>query len=196
MDALSDMATLGHTGYTGTSLVVSQPNDTIVILLTNRVHPTRSTPTSNPLRRMVARLTADAIPVTPPGKGKEYAWFSGYGDYCDNVLLGEVHDEKQVTLAFDTWYRTEPIADNGVVEVSTDGETWQGLSGQFTGNSGGWKSEKLPLPEGTKYFRFRYVTDASVNGRGWYVHQVRLQRADGKVTTPQLTSTSWERRNN
>lgn len=137
MDALSDMATLGHTGYTGTSLVVSQPNDTIVILLTNRVHPTRSTPTSNPLRRMVARLTADAIPVTPPGKGKEYAWFSGYGDYCDNVLLGEVHDEKQVTLAFDTWYRTEPIADNGVVEVSTDGETWQGLSGQFTGNSGG-----------------------------------------------------------
>ncbi|MFC7392870.1 serine hydrolase domain-containing protein [Scopulibacillus cellulosilyticus] len=61
MDALTAPNTMGHTGFTGTSVVISPKNNTIVILLTNRVHPTRHTPSINNIRRTIARLTADAI---------------------------------------------------------------------------------------------------------------------------------------
>lgn len=61
MDALSNEGSLGHTGYTGTSIVVNQENDTIAILLTNRVHPSRKTVSTNVARRPFARLVADAI---------------------------------------------------------------------------------------------------------------------------------------
>lgn len=61
MDGLADSNTMGHTGYTGTSIVVSPSKDTIAILLTNRVHPTRDTPSTNLIRKKVAGKTADAI---------------------------------------------------------------------------------------------------------------------------------------
>lgn len=61
MGGLADSKTMGHTGYTGTSIVVSPNKDTIAILLTNRVHPTSDTPSTNPIRQKVAQKTADAI---------------------------------------------------------------------------------------------------------------------------------------
>lgn len=61
MDGLAESNTMGHTGYTGTSIVVSPNKNTIAILLTNRVHPTRDTASTNPIRREVAGKTADAI---------------------------------------------------------------------------------------------------------------------------------------
>lgn len=64
MGMLAEEDTFGHTGYTGTSLVVSPRLDTIVILLTNRVHPTRDTVSTNPIRKKVAEKTASSI----------YAW--------------------------------------------------------------------------------------------------------------------------
>lgn len=45
----------GHTGFTGTSLVVDPARRLTVVLLTNRVHPTRATDV-NPTRRAVADL--------------------------------------------------------------------------------------------------------------------------------------------
>ena len=45
-----------------------------VILLTNRVHPSRNWGSNNPARRAVARDLARAIPVRPRGPT---AWFSG-----------------------------------------------------------------------------------------------------------------------
>lgn len=59
MDTKFDSASYGHTGYTGTSLVISPNKETVVILLTNRVHPTRDTPSINALRREVARLASE-----------------------------------------------------------------------------------------------------------------------------------------
>ncbi|MBE3555689.1 MAG: hypothetical protein IMW91_01205 [Firmicutes bacterium] len=47
-------------------MVVSPDNRIICILLTNRVHPTRNTPSINPLRRGVARQAALAIAVPLP----------------------------------------------------------------------------------------------------------------------------------
>ncbi|UJL45937.1 beta-lactamase family protein [Virgibacillus sp. NKC19-16] len=61
MGALSEPSTLGHTGFTGTSIVISPSKDAVAILLTNKVHPTREAPSTNPLRQAVAQKTADAI---------------------------------------------------------------------------------------------------------------------------------------
>src|SRR5699024_7154930 len=57
MDRLAKSNTLGHTGYTGTSIVVSPNNNTIAMLLTNRVHPTAETVSTNPTRQLVAEKT-------------------------------------------------------------------------------------------------------------------------------------------
>jgi beta-glucosidase-like glycosyl hydrolase/CubicO group peptidase (beta-lactamase class C family) len=51
----------GHTGYTGTSIWMDPELDLWVILLTNRVHPTRENQKHIPLRRAVADAAALAI---------------------------------------------------------------------------------------------------------------------------------------
>lgn len=48
----------GHTGFTGTSLVVDQARKLTVVLLTNRVHPTRETDV-NPTRHAVSAWAAN-----------------------------------------------------------------------------------------------------------------------------------------
>ncbi|ASK62325.1 serine hydrolase [Virgibacillus phasianinus] len=64
MGALASPSTMGHTGFTGTSIVINPNKQTMVIVLTNNVHPTRESSSTNPIRRQVAGKTADAI----------YAW--------------------------------------------------------------------------------------------------------------------------
>ena len=198
MDALADEKTMGHTGFTGTSLVLNRKNQTVAILLTNRVHPNRN-PTVNPLRRQVARLAADAIPVG--GLGKKGAWFSGYGDNLDRSLRsGELPESsKPSTLSFDTWYRVEAEPgtgeDSGTVEASADGTRWKPLAEPFVGNSDGWKRVKVTVPPKTKYLRFRYKTDDYANGRGWYVKNPELKTAGGKKVDVQWSGDGWEIRN-
>lgn len=63
----------GHTGYTGTSLWMDPELDLWVILLTNRVHPTRANTRHVPLRRAVADAAARAVTdrrVAPRGGGE------------------------------------------------------------------------------------------------------------------------------
>lgn len=60
MGALSGPATFGHTGFTGTSLVVDPVRGAIAVLLTNRVHPDRRWGTIHPARRTVAADLAGA----------------------------------------------------------------------------------------------------------------------------------------
>ncbi len=64
---LSD-SSFGHTGFTGTSIWMDPTRDLVIVLLTNRVHPTRNNPRVGPLRiavadRVVALLTR---PATSP----------------------------------------------------------------------------------------------------------------------------------
>jgi CubicO group peptidase (beta-lactamase class C family) len=61
MDALSSPVTAGHTGYTGTDIVIDPISRSFVILLTNNVHPTRDGNSPNPARRAVARDLAHAL---------------------------------------------------------------------------------------------------------------------------------------
>lgn len=51
----------GHTGFTGTSLWLDPDRDLFVILLTNRVHPTRENPTIRQVRPAVADLAVRAV---------------------------------------------------------------------------------------------------------------------------------------
>jgi CubicO group peptidase (beta-lactamase class C family) len=50
----------GHTGFTGTSIWVDPEQDLFVILLTNRVHPTRNNDLIREVRRQVADLAVAA----------------------------------------------------------------------------------------------------------------------------------------
>ena len=52
--------TYGHTGYTGTSMVIDPTSQTAVILLTNRVHPADNTSVVR-MRALVANIVAGAI---------------------------------------------------------------------------------------------------------------------------------------
>ncbi|CEG25474.1 serine hydrolase domain-containing protein [Bacillus sp. B-jedd] len=190
MDALSEGSTLGHTGYTGTSIVVNRNNGTIAILLTNRVHPTRNTVTTNIARRQLARQVADAIPVRiPDGK----AWFSGYGDKLNRSLLAEVELAEPAKLSFETWYRIEASADYGYLEWSVDGLNWERAK-TFTSSSVDWVSEEAEIPAGAKFIRFTYTTDSSVNGRGWYVDKLKLVSKDGKPIELNFDGDGWKQR--
>lgn len=60
MDELSGPRTAGHTGYTGTSLVIDFTAGSFAILLTNRVHPSREWGSTNPARQAWARGLARA----------------------------------------------------------------------------------------------------------------------------------------
>jgi len=61
-------ASFGHTGFTGTSMWIDRERDVFVILLTNRVNPSRHNQRHNALRRQLADAVQRAIvdmPVTP-----------------------------------------------------------------------------------------------------------------------------------
>jgi CubicO group peptidase (beta-lactamase class C family) len=64
MGELAGPHTIGHTGYTGTSLVIDLERRAYVILLTNRVHPNRGWGSVNPARV----LAADGLARTLSGR--------------------------------------------------------------------------------------------------------------------------------
>lgn len=51
----------GHTGFTGTSIWIDPTRDLVVVLLSNRVNPTRDNPRLGPLRVLVADLAVLAL---------------------------------------------------------------------------------------------------------------------------------------
>jgi serine-type D-Ala-D-Ala carboxypeptidase len=61
MAGLSGPHTAGHTGFTGTSLVIDPVSHSIVVLLTNTVHPTRAWGTNAPARQELAQAMAEAL---------------------------------------------------------------------------------------------------------------------------------------
>jgi CubicO group peptidase (beta-lactamase class C family) len=67
MGALADGG-FGHTGFTGTSLIVDRDRELVVVLLTNRVHPSRDWSDVAPLRRAVADLAAVATGARQPSR--------------------------------------------------------------------------------------------------------------------------------
>ncbi len=58
MGSLRGPQTVGHTGFTGTSLVIDRAGGRTVVLLTNRVHPSRTWSDVGRIRRAVADVVA------------------------------------------------------------------------------------------------------------------------------------------
>ncbi len=203
MDGLSTPVTFGHTGYTGTSMVIDPLSDSFVILLTNRVHPTRDWGGNNPARRAVARDLARALAVRPL-QGRT-AWFSGIGDSRTVSLSTPALSGRR--LSFGLWFDTEAGFDVLSLQASTDdGESWAPLpftlgdepmaDGTLSGfGDRRWHSVEALLPVADDVLvRWRYVNDGANQGRGVYVDRVRV---DGRpLAEERLSAEGWERSEN
>ena len=202
MDGLSTPVTFGHTGFTGTSVVIDPLSDSFVILLTNRVHPSRDWGSNNPARRAVARDLARAIAVRPL-EGRT-SWFSGVGDARTVTLSTPAKPGGE--LSFGLWYDTEAGYDVLHLEASTDGgATWAPVpfsmgsattDGTLSGFGGRrWHAATATLPEGDDVqVRWRYANDAANQGRGVYVDRVRV---DGtRLPDALFTADGWQQSRN
>ena len=181
MGGLSSPRTAGHTGYTGTSLVVDFASRSFVILLTNRVHPSRSWGSVNPARVAAAQGLAEAMAVRPR-VGRD-AWFSGTGHARTATLQVALPGHRAAELRFDQFVDTEST-DLLTLELSTDdGASWRPLpyrlgdqvveGGYAVSGLRRWQRASAELPAGDRLLRWTYVQDASRSGRGVYLDGIR-----------------------
>jgi CubicO group peptidase (beta-lactamase class C family) len=196
MGAMATPSTVGHTGFTGTSLVIDPAEDAFAILLTNRVHPTRTwAPDIGQARRAVTSDLARAIAVRP-AEGLT-AWFSDNGPETGafgtaTLTLPVVPYDGAARLEFAYWWDTETCCDVATVETIEEGETtWRPLEmslrdgrevlesdGEVSGYQGRrWYRVTASLPEDTSQLRWRYDTDPWWLGRGVYVDAVSIRTA-------------------
>ena len=61
MGQLASNETFGHTGFTGTSILMNARLSLATVLLTNRVCPTRNGPDINPYRRKIADTLSNLL---------------------------------------------------------------------------------------------------------------------------------------
>jgi CubicO group peptidase (beta-lactamase class C family) len=59
-------SSFGHTGFTGTSIWIDPSRQLVIVVLTNRVHPTRENTAHAPLRRAVADRIVDLLEPRQP----------------------------------------------------------------------------------------------------------------------------------
>ncbi|WP_328908354.1 serine hydrolase [Streptomyces sp. NBC_00234] len=204
MGAMATPRSAGHTGFTGTSLVLDPTTDSFLIVLGNSVHPVRSWRSGSAPRVATANQMARAVAVSPAA-GRT-AWFSGMASTTTATLslpaLRPVSERVRLSCAL--WWDTEPGSDGLYLEASADaGTSWQpvpfttqGLGGEHgsapephpTGTVSGWSGRvwhrldaDLASWRGTEVrLRWRYATDRLYVGRGVYVDSVRVE--DGERT--------------
>lgn len=123
MGAMATPHTAGHTGFTGTSLVLDPTTDTFLIVLGNSVHPVRNWRSGSAPRVATATDLARAVPVRP-AHGRT-AWFSGMASATTATLtlpaLAMSSDRPRLQCAL--WWDTEPGSDFLFLEASADGGT-------------------------------------------------------------------------
>lgn len=198
MGAMATPRTAGHTGFTGTSLVLDPTTDSFLIVLGNSVHPVRSWRSGSAPRVAAANNLARAVPVRP-ARGRT-AWFSGMATATSATLtLPGLDLGAGGRLRCALWWDTEPQADVLFLESSTDGgTTWVPVpfttvrhgeaaqdhpAGSVTGWSGrAWHRLSADLPEARQLvLRWRYATDRLYVGRGAYVDAQRVADGDRVV---------------
>ena len=207
MGGLASQRTAGHTGYTGTSLVIDFSSRSFVILLTNRVHPNRSWGSVNRARVAAAQGLAEALAVRPQ-EGRD-TWFSGTDNARTATLTVPVPaTTAPAELRFDQLVDTEST-DQLTLEVSTDGgATWSPLQHRIGDQTveGGyavsgrrtWERGLATLPAGPSLLRWTYTQDASLSGRGVHVDGIRVTQGRRTVVDaehhPELvTADGWTR---
>src|SRR5699024_262103 len=163
MSGLTSIRTAGHTGYTGTSLVIDYNSASFVILLTNRVHPSRDWGSINPARRAAADGMADALRIKPDAGGRSDWQASEASDSTSNRGLAVPGGARAVPLGL---LRDAGASGRFALEVGTDdGESCDFLPHALDG-------EQITRPIGRSGLRQRQpaapqLPDASTVRVGW-----------------------------
>ncbi|MEU0148157.1 serine hydrolase [Streptomyces sp. NPDC006288] len=204
MGAMATPRTAGHTGFTGTSLVLDPSTDSFLIVLGNSVHPVRNWRSGSAPRVAAANRMARAVPVRP-ARG-DTAWFSGMASATTATLtLPPLRPaSSRPVLSCGLWWDTEPASDSLRLEASSDsGATWQPVPFATVPVEGARPRNSSPHPDGSVSgwsgrvwhhleadlsgwrgtevrLRWRYSTDQLYVGRGVYVDGVRVR--DGRRT--------------
>ncbi|MBO1030665.1 serine hydrolase [Tessaracoccus sp. SD287] len=200
MAGLASPKTAGHTGYTGTSLVIDFTSRSFAILLTNRVHPSRASGSVNPPRRDWAQGLALAMPVRPTTGAT--AWMTGTTNATTSTLdLPVERLTRDAKLSFDLFIDAEDQWDPFSLELSTDGgTTWAPLPYRLKDRdfraqtvdgplavSGlrRWMKAEAQVPAGDNLvIRWKHTTDNLYLGRGVYVDNIKL-RGGGVQVSPE-----------
>lgn len=212
MGALSGPRTAGHTGYTGTDVVIDPASRSFSILLTNRVHPSRNWGSINIAREALASGLAKALAVRPR-HGRD-SWYSGIGDASSAWLKTvTLRPGQPVRVNFDAFVDTEST-DRLVFEATTDGVTWSAVPLSVQGRgapdepvdslSGNghrtWWRVEARLPHAAEItLRWRYVTDARYTGRGVNLDHIMVTERgrvllNGEKEPHKLQSEGWQLR--
>ncbi|MGW9071146.1 serine hydrolase [Streptomyces yangpuensis] len=195
MGAMATPHSAGHTGFTGTSLVLDPSTDSFLILLGNSVHPVRTWRAGSAPRVAVGNRFARAVPVRTRHGGA--AWFSGNvpGGSGTLTLPPLTPATAAARLRCAVWWDTVPGEGALHLEVSPDGVDWAPLP--FTtlrstggvaeewprGSVGGWSGRiwhRLEAPLTAAWagrevrLRFRHTATGRYVGRGVYVDVVRV----------------------
>ncbi|WP_405810277.1 serine hydrolase [Streptomyces sp. NBC_00210] len=195
MGAMATPRTAGHTGFTGTSLVLDPSTDSFLIVLGNSVHPVRSWRSGSAPRVAAANNMARAVAVRP--EHGRTAWFSGMANSTSATLTLPTLalTSPRARLCCSLWWDTEPGSDTLFLEGSADeGATWRAVpfttvrkgeeplshpAGTATGWSGRvWHRLTADLSAwcGTPVrLRWRCATDQLYVWRGVYVDGVRVE---------------------
>ncbi|MFI6684740.1 serine hydrolase [Streptomyces sp. NPDC050485] len=194
MGAMATPHSAGHTGFTGTSIVIDPSTDTFLVMLGNSVHPVRSWRSGSAPRVAAANALARAVAVRPENGGT--AWFAGMANATSATLtlpaLPVATDRARLDCSL--WWDTEPGAASVFLEASADGGAgWRPVpfttvrdgeqalehpAGSVTGWSGrvwhrvaadlvAWRGHEVRL-------RWRHTTGPSYVGRGVYVDALRV----------------------
>ncbi|MGW1021555.1 serine hydrolase [Streptomyces niveus] len=204
MGAMATPRTAGHTGFTGTSLVLDPTTDSFLVVLGNSVHPVRSWRSGSAPRVAAADHLARAVPVSP-GRGRS-AWFSGMaaGTTATLTLPPLRLATGEGRLRCSLWWDTEPETDVLVLEASDEVDpAWLPVPFTTTVTSSG-EEAGTPRPAGSVSgwsgrvwhrlhadladrrgrrvrLRWRYATGAPYVGRGVYVDALRVEDGDRTV---------------
>ncbi|MEV0779374.1 serine hydrolase [Streptomyces sp. NPDC050428] len=199
MGAMATPRTAGHTGFTGTSLVLDPTTDSFLVVLGNSIHPVRGWRSGSAPRVAAADNLARAVPVAP-ARGRT-AWFSGMAATTATLTLPAVDvTAGEARVRCSLWWDTEPVTDVLVLEASGGDSEWLPVpftttkSGQEpgtphpTGSVSGWSGRvwhrlhaDLADWRGRRVrLRWRYATGGPYVGRGVYVDGLRVE--DGSRT--------------
>ncbi|MFK0253934.1 serine hydrolase [Streptomyces sp. NPDC090445] len=194
MGAMATPHSAGHTGFTGTSLVLDPSTDSFLVLLGNSVHPVRTWRAGSAPRVAVGNRFARAVPVRTRHGGA--AWFSGMEPGASGTLtlppLTPATAEARLRCA--VWWDTVPGEGAFHLEASADGTVWEPLPFSTVRSTGGspeqwpqgradgwsgriWHRLEAPLTAWAGrpvHLRFRHAATGRYVGRGVYVDVVRV----------------------
>ncbi|TWP51424.1 beta-lactamase family protein [Lentzea tibetensis] len=173
MGQLASPGTAGHTGFTGTSLVIDRASRSIAILLTNRVHPSRDWGTINPARRVAADGLAKALAVKAPGGGYSFTPTRSGGTLSTPDL--PAHAKK---IEFDALVDLEPGD-----EVVVGDKTLQGY--------GKRRWQHVVIDTTAPKLTFTYTKTGQYGGRGVFVANLRITDHTGLLYDGDPIADGW-----